>query len=103
MQFMLFAKINLLLQNISGEREAPKENREKAAIKSHRCSAWILHCKSKQSAFRLNDFVSMKEPNLRYFRECCVCMPLVTGFSNCEGKMSVALCSDSSLTFSDLV
>lgn len=56
-----------------------------------------------QRVFRLNAFVPMKEPSLRYFGECCVCMPLVTGFSSCEEKMSVALFSNSSLTFSDLV
>lgn len=103
MQYMLSAKINLLLQNISGEREAPKRSWAKAAIKSHCFSIWILLCESKQTAFRLNAFVSMKEHSLRYFRECCVCMPFVTGFSNCEEKMSVALCSNISLTFSDLV
>lgn len=99
---MLFAKINLLLQNISGEREAPKESWEKSSNKTS-LLLYLDFALQEQRVFRLNAFVSMKEPSLRYFGECCVCMPLLTGFSSCEEKMSVALCSNSSLTFSDLV
>lgn len=75
------------------------------AIKSHCFSTWILQALQEAVSFQPECICvnAMKEPSSRYLGEYCVCMSFVTGFSNCEEKMSVALCSNSFLTFSGLV
>lgn len=88
MQYRLLAKPPSVVAKHFWRKRDTRGKLSKGGNETHCFSTWLLQALQEAVCFQAECICikAIKEPALRFLGECCLCMPFVTGFSNCEEK-----------------